>query len=228
MRLVYLCSPYRGDYETNIRLAKQYCKNALELGVVAFAPHLYFAQFYPDTIPEQREAGLEMGLNMLEKSVELWVMGRIHSEGMLGEITFAKEHNIPVFYVPEPLEIKSYPISADGNELLSERDCIEGSQNRNYESRLVVLSYSSLKPEYRIPRNQIWYASHGPGCGQGTKFSDTVHLYHPIDEDRMAVSRREIVGEIRPEILEMLQQLYPEFQMNRGNRGTFEAEGPDL
>ncbi len=26
MRLVYLCSPYRGDYETNIRLAKQYCK----------------------------------------------------------------------------------------------------------------------------------------------------------------------------------------------------------
>ena len=36
MRLVYLCSPYRGDYETNIRLAKQYCKNALESGVVAF------------------------------------------------------------------------------------------------------------------------------------------------------------------------------------------------
>jgi len=125
MRLVYLCSPYRGDYETNIRLAKQYCKNALESGVVAFAPHLYFAQFYPDTIPEQRKAGLEMGLNMLEKSDELWVMGKIHSEGMRGEINFAKEHNIPVFYVPKPLEIKSYPISIDGNELLSERDCIE-------------------------------------------------------------------------------------------------------
>ena len=69
MRLVYLCSPYRGDYETNIRLAKQYCKNALESGVVAFAPHLYFAQFYPDTIPEQRKAGLEMGLNMLDKII---------------------------------------------------------------------------------------------------------------------------------------------------------------
>ena len=166
MRLVYLCSPYRGDYETNIRLAKQYCKNALESGVVAFAPHLYFAQFYPDTIPEQRKAGLEMGLNMLEKSDELWVMGKIHSEGMRGEINFAKEHNIPVFYVPKPLEIKSYPISIDGNELLSERDCIEESHNRNYESRLVVLSYRSLKPEYRMPRTHIWYASHGPGCGQ--------------------------------------------------------------
>ena len=228
MRLVYLCSPYRGDYETNIRLAKQYCKNALESGVVAFAPHLYFAQFYPNTIPEQRKAGLAMGLNMLEKSDELWVMGRNHSEGMLGEITFAKEHNIPVFYVPEPLEIKSYPISADGNELLSERDCIEESQNRNYESQLVVLSYSSLKPEYRNPRNQIWYASHGPGCGPGAKFSDTVHLYHPIDKDRMAVSRREILGEARLEVLDMLQQLYPGLRMNWESRGTFEAEGPEL
>ncbi|MBS6759267.1 DUF4406 domain-containing protein [Hungatella hathewayi] len=193
--------------------------------MVAFAPHLYFAQFYPDTIPEQRKAGLEMGLNMLEKSDELWVMGKIHSEGMRGEINFAKEHNIPVFYVPKPLEIKSYPISIDGNELLSERDCIEESHNRNYESRLVVLSYSSLKPEYRMPRNQIWYASHGPGCGPGAKFSDTVHLYHPIDEDRMAVSRREILGEIRPEVLEMLQQLYPGLQMNRG---ILETEGPEL
>ncbi|WP_373265967.1 DUF7768 domain-containing protein [Hungatella hathewayi] len=225
MRLVYLCSPYRGDYETNIRLVKQYCKNVLESGVVAFAPHLYFAQFYPDTIPDQREAGLAMGLNMLEKSDELWVMGRIHSEGMLGEIKFAKKHNIPVFYVPEPLEIKSYPISADENELLSERDCLEESQNRSYEKRLVVLSYNSLKPKYRIPRNQIWYASHGPGCGQKTKFSDTVHLYHPIDGDCMAVSRREILGEVRPEVLEVLQKLYPEFQINRE---IYEAEGPDL
>ena len=93
---------------------------------------------------------------------------------------------------------------------------------------MVVLSYNSLKPEYRFPRNQIWYASHGPGCGPGAKFSDTVHLYHPIDEDRMAVSRREILGEVRPEVLEMLQQLYPEFRMNQGNRVTYEGEGPEL
>ena len=44
----------------------------------------------------------------------------------------------------------------------------------------------------------------------------------------MAVSRREILGEVRPEVLEMLQQLYPEFRMNQGNRVTYEGEGPEL
>ena len=41
----------------------------------------------------------------------------------------------------------------------------------------------------------------------------------------MAVFRREILGEIRPEVLEMLQQLYPGLQMNRG---ILETEGPEL
>lgn len=62
----------------------------------------------------------------------------------------------------EPLETETYPIGKDGNELLSEKDCIEESQKGNIENQLVVLSYKSLKPEYRLPRNQIWYVSHGP------------------------------------------------------------------
>ena len=76
MKLVYIASPLRGqhpsgkDYETNIRLAAEYCEKACSLGVLAFAPHLYFTQFYNDTIPEEREKGLEMGLAMLEKCEE--------------------------------------------------------------------------------------------------------------------------------------------------------------
>ena len=128
--------------------------------------------------------------------------------------------------MPEPLETESYPIGADGNKLLTESDCIKESQKGNFENQLVVLSYSSLKPEYRLPRNQIWYVSHGPGCKPDSQFSDTVHLYHPMDRDRMAVSRREILGVIKPEALNALQQLYPEFQL--ADRGDFEAEGPGL
>ena len=81
MKLVYIASPLRGenpsgkDYKKNIEQAAKYCENACSLGVLAFAPHLYFTQFYNDTIPEQREKGLEMGLAMLEKCEELWVMG---------------------------------------------------------------------------------------------------------------------------------------------------------
>lgn len=74
----------------NIKKATEYCEKACSLGVLAFAPHLYFTQFYNDTIPEQREKGLEMGLSMLEKCEELWVMGKNISQGMRGEIAHAK------------------------------------------------------------------------------------------------------------------------------------------
>ena len=96
MKLVYIASPLRGeilsekDYSKNIKKATEYCEKACSLGVLAFAPHLYFTQFYNDTIPEQREKGLEMGLSMLEKCEELWVMGKNISQGMRGEIAHAK------------------------------------------------------------------------------------------------------------------------------------------
>lgn len=126
----------------------------------------------------------------------------------------------------EPLETETYSIGKDRNEFLTERDCIEESQKDNLENQVVVLSYSSLKPEYRLLRNQIWYVSHGPGCKPNNKFSDTVHLYHPIDRDHMAVSRREILGVVKPEVLKELQQLYPEIQL--AYRDDLEAEGPGL
>lgn len=82
MKLVYLCSPLRGNYEENMKRATEYCKTASELGVIAFAPHLYFTQFYRDTIPEEREKGLQLGLAMLDKCEELWVMGNRITQGM--------------------------------------------------------------------------------------------------------------------------------------------------
>lgn len=84
LKLVYLCSPLRGNYEENMKRVTEYCKTASELGVITFAPHLYFTQFYRDTIPEEREKGLQLGLAMLDKCEELWVMGnRITQEWLL-------------------------------------------------------------------------------------------------------------------------------------------------
>lgn len=228
MKLVYICSPNHGDYETNRKNAFQYCKNALDLGVVAFAPHLYFAPFFEDAIPEWRAAALKAGLQMLEKADELWVMGAVHSEGMLGEITCAKEQNIPVYYVSEPLDLSTYPVSADKNSLLTEADCEERSRAAPYEGKLVVLSHENLKPECRTPRNQIWHVTHGPGSRPGCKFSDTVHLCHPADHDTLAVSRGKILGIVKLEVLEKLTVLYPELCYGNREEEVWEPEELNL
>lgn len=44
MKQVYIASPLRGDYDTNIRNAVKYCRLAAESGVLALAPHIIFSQ----------------------------------------------------------------------------------------------------------------------------------------------------------------------------------------
>ena len=60
MKQVYIASPLRGDYDTNIRNAVEYCRLAAESGVLALAPHIIFSQWCNDTIPEQREQGVKL------------------------------------------------------------------------------------------------------------------------------------------------------------------------
>ena len=58
--LIFVCSPYRGDMETNTQNARQYCRLVMEQGGIPFAPHLLFTQFLDDAIPKERERGLRM------------------------------------------------------------------------------------------------------------------------------------------------------------------------
>lgn len=61
------------------------------------APHVYFTQFLDDTKPEERAAGMDMGLSLLAMCDELWVYGIENpSEGMRNEIEYAKQHQIPI------------------------------------------------------------------------------------------------------------------------------------
>jgi len=96
-KLVYICSPLRGDIERNIIKAQSYCREAVELGVIPIAPHVYFTQFLNDLIPEERKIGMELGIELLKKCDEVWVYGiQNQSEGMKAEIELAKELGIPV------------------------------------------------------------------------------------------------------------------------------------
>ena len=106
MKRVFICSPFRGfgdsaeeqtrDCKRNIHNARAACNFAVMKGCVPYAPHLYFPQFLMDADPDERKAGLLMGLTWLSYCDELWVIGRRISEGMENEINMAKKWGIPI------------------------------------------------------------------------------------------------------------------------------------
>lgn len=101
MKLVYICSPYRGDTESNSAKARGYCRYACSQSAVPIAPHLIYPQFLDDDIPEEREAGMFLGMELLKRSDELWVFGDRISEGMKAEIEAAEQHGIKTRYFRE-------------------------------------------------------------------------------------------------------------------------------
>lgn len=127
---VFICSPFRGDYEKNIQVAKRICRVAAEMGYLPIAPHLYFTQFLDED--NDRWLGMDMGRDLLLKCSEVWVIGEKITEGMMEEIHTARCENIPIKYVPEnlyfeapkpepyvpvpqPVEVVNTPLSVVGN-----------------------------------------------------------------------------------------------------------------
>ena len=99
MKTIYVCSPLRGDIEQNIQNAREYCKYAVSEGVLPIAPHIFFTQFLDDNNPDDRQAGMEMGMEQLRTADELWVFGDTVSEGMAQEIAFAETLGKPVIEI---------------------------------------------------------------------------------------------------------------------------------
>lgn len=93
---VFICSPYKGKIEENVKKAREFCRYAWQLGKAPIAPHLYFPQFLNDNSEEERQMGLEVSKELLLKCSELWVFGDCISDGMKQEIELAKLYNIPI------------------------------------------------------------------------------------------------------------------------------------
>ena len=89
MKMTYICSPCRGDYEKNIIKAQEYCLEAMNEGLLPIAPHVYFTQFIDDTNKKERMKGLEAGLQLLRYCQLIRVYGYKVSSGMRGEIQLA-------------------------------------------------------------------------------------------------------------------------------------------
>jgi hypothetical protein len=85
MPLVYICSRYAGDVESNVQAARRCCRFAVERECIPLAPHLLYPQFLDDEDPEERKLGLLFGNVLMDKCDEVWIFGMELSPGMKAE-----------------------------------------------------------------------------------------------------------------------------------------------
>ena len=97
-RIVYICSPYRGNVNFNVKRARYYCRFAVNRGFVPLAPHIYFPQFMSEET--EREKAFAMNFELLNICREMWVFGKI-TEGMAREIDMAKRQRMKIRYFTE-------------------------------------------------------------------------------------------------------------------------------
>lgn len=102
--IVYICSPYSGEVERNLEMARKYSRFAVDQHCLPITPHIYFTQFMNDEIPDERETALFMNLVLMSKCAELWVFGDVISKGMKAEIDRAKRKHLKIRYFTEEME----------------------------------------------------------------------------------------------------------------------------
>lgn len=97
MKRIYICSPYRGNVEGNVRIAQGMVKLALLQGHAPFAPHLQYPQVLSDGVPEYRAIGMKAGLEWLDGCDEIWIWGDgTMSDGMKSEVDEAQRLDLVI------------------------------------------------------------------------------------------------------------------------------------
>ena len=96
--LVYIRSPYSGDVEANIAVAREFCRVAVQRRKIPFAPHLLFPQFMNDHHPAERELAMFFNRILLAHCEAVWVYADHVSTGMLQELDWAHARGLPVKY----------------------------------------------------------------------------------------------------------------------------------
>ena len=102
--IVYICSPYSGDIDTNTTAARRYSRFAVEQGYIPIAPHLLFPQFLNDDSYRERQLGLFFGNAIMSKCSEVWVFGDTITSGMEEEIERARWKNYRLRYFTNDCE----------------------------------------------------------------------------------------------------------------------------
>ena len=111
--LVYICSPYAGDVETNVSNARRYCRFAVDSGCIPIAPHLLYPQFMDDTDEQERKLGLFFGNVLMDRWAEVWVFGDRISTGMDAEIKRSRRKGYRLRWFTSDCREKSSPVSLE-------------------------------------------------------------------------------------------------------------------
>lgn len=102
--VAYICSPYAGDTEANVALARRISRALIDLGRIPLAPHLLLPQFMNDDDPEQRELAMFMNRIILSKCEEVWIYAPRVSPGMRDEAYWAHAIGTPIHFLNEQLQ----------------------------------------------------------------------------------------------------------------------------
>jgi hypothetical protein len=89
---IFICSPLRGDFEGNIKKAKEYCRRAALDDHNPLAPHLYYTQFLDEFNEDERNLGIKLGIELIDMCDEIWAYCDDYhsaSSGMKQEIEYA-------------------------------------------------------------------------------------------------------------------------------------------
>ena len=103
MQQVFICSPYRGDIEHNVKVARDVGRIAAKSGYVPVIPHLMYPQFLRDDLPDERILGIQLGAELLKASDMMWLIGSKITKGMKFELEIAKKMRIPIRCYDEQL-----------------------------------------------------------------------------------------------------------------------------
>lgn len=102
--LTYICSPYSGNVEANVTLAREFCSHAVKHHKIPLAPHLLFPQFMNDDEPDDRDLTMFFNRILLSKCEAIWVYTARVSEGMRAEIEWARHLDLPIRYFTADFE----------------------------------------------------------------------------------------------------------------------------
>jgi len=208
MKLVYIASPLHASTEEemaqNRKNAEEYCHQAMNLStfssklIVPISPILNF-QYIDENNPKERQKALNMGLALLSKCDELWVAGDRVSEGMRGELRAAVRMDIPIFSMGMDNE-KIQEAIGELQPVFTSESCIKGSDEDNYEGKLLVLKPEALAEWCREPENQLWICKHGNGA-RFRAHGQSVFVENLMDGDMGRWDRHNFYGVADPEKL---------------------------
>lgn len=97
MRKIYICHPFSGEIEENIRSVQDICKQVFTAGDFPIAPQIYLSQFIDEKT--NREQALSLCLDMLKGCDCMNVYGGRISDGMALELNFCQSNGIPIVFV---------------------------------------------------------------------------------------------------------------------------------